>query len=78
MKEDKVGCKEVMHHICDNLGEELDSPKCVAIKEHLEKCDNCQKYYDSIELTIDLYKKYDAQISDDVHDRLMNHLGLKE
>lgn len=78
MKEDKVGCKEVMHHICDNLGEELDSPKCVAIKEHLEKCDNCQKYYDSIELTIDLYKKYDVQISDDVHDRLMDHLGLKE
>ena len=78
MKEDKASCKEVMYHICDNLGEELNSPKCEAIKEHLEKCDNCKKYYNSIELTIDLYKKYDIQISDEVHDRLMDHLGLKE
>ncbi|MFC2135308.1 zf-HC2 domain-containing protein [Bacteroidota bacterium] len=78
MKKDKISCKEVMHHICDNLGEELNSPKCVAIKEHLEQCDNCQKYYDSIELTIDLYKKYDIHIAEDVHDRLMDHLGLKE
>ncbi len=47
MKEDKINCKDVMHHICDNLGEELDSPKCVEIKKHLESCDNCQRYYDS-------------------------------
>lgn len=78
MKEDKVSCKEVMNHICDSLGEELNSPKCVAIKEHLEHCDSCQKYYHSIELTIDLYKKYNINVSDEVHNRLMDSLGLNE
>lgn len=78
MKEHKVSCKEVMNHICDSLGEELDSPKCVAIKEHLEHCDSCQKYYNSIELTIDLYKKYNINVSDEVHNRLMDKLGLNE
>jgi len=77
MKEDKIKCKDVMSHICDNLGEELDSPKCIAIKEHLENCKNCQKYYNSIETTIELYKKYDSKISGDVHERLMDFLGLK-
>ena len=26
--EGKVTCKEVMHHICENLKEDLDSEKC--------------------------------------------------
>ena len=78
MKEDNINCKVVMSHICDNLGEELDSPKCVAIKKHLDDCNNCQKYYDSIETTIDLYKNYNENVSDEVHTRLMEHLGLKE
>lgn len=71
-------CKEVMMHICDNLGEELDSPKCTAIKEHLETCETCQHYFHSVENTIQFYKKYDVKISDDAHNRLVEFLGLKE
>lgn len=78
MTENNINCKDVMSHICDNLGEELDSPKCVAIKRHLENCGNCQKYYDSIETTIGLYKNYNENVSDEVHKRLMDLLGLKE
>jgi predicted anti-sigma-YlaC factor YlaD len=44
MEKHKTNCKEVMHHICDSLGEELDSPKCIAIKEHLNNCTNCKHY----------------------------------
>jgi len=32
MNENKTSCREVMEHICDNLGEELNSPKCIEIK----------------------------------------------
>lgn len=71
-------CKEVMNHICDNLGEDLDSPKCLAIKEHLDECENCQKYFKSVETTILFYKKYNVDISDDAHSRLMSFLGLAE
>ena len=59
MNEHKPTCKEVMSHICDNLGEELDSPKCIEIKAHLETCENCRHYFKSVETTIQFYKKYD-------------------
>jgi hypothetical protein len=29
MKQPEVVCKDVMEHICENLGEDLESQKCV-------------------------------------------------
>ena len=78
MSEEKVSCKEVMSHICESLGEDLDSPKCVAIKKHLDECPNCSNYFQSVEKTIDLYKKYDINLPTDAHNRLMNFLDLEE
>ncbi len=71
-------CKEVMTHICDNLGEELGSPACIEIKAHLESCDNCQHYFKSVETTIQFYRKYNVNISEEAHNRLVEFLGLKE
>ncbi|MEN8192280.1 MAG: hypothetical protein ABFS12_05655 [Bacteroidota bacterium] len=67
-----------MNHICDNLGEDLDSPKCTQIKTHLEHCDKCQRYYKSIKVTIQSYKTYEVKITDDVHKNLMDFLGLDD
>jgi predicted anti-sigma-YlaC factor YlaD len=74
----EITCKEVMNHICDNLGEELNSPKCIAIKEHLESCETCQSYFKNVEATIEFYKKYNVTLPDDAHNRLLSFLGLKE
>ncbi len=74
----KPTCKDVMNHICDNLGEDLDSPKCTEIKTHLEHCGKCQKYYKSIQLTIQTYRTYEVKITEDVHDNLMKFLGLDD
>ena len=41
MNQIKVTCKVVMDHICENLGEDLDSEKCIAIKNHLDECEDC-------------------------------------
>lgn len=76
--ENNVTCKEVMNHICDNLGEELNSPRCIAIKEHLNSCPSCQSYFKNVEVTIDFYKKYNVTINDEAHNKLMDFLGLKE
>lgn len=76
--ENNVTCKEVMNHICDNLGEELNSPRCIAIKEHLNSCPNCQSYFKNVEVTIDFYKKYNVTLPDEAHNRLIDYLGLKE
>lgn len=78
MTENKPECRDVMAHICDNLGEELNSEKCVLIKAHLENCDNCQHYFNSIETTIEFYKKYNVNLSVEGHERLIEFLGLKE
>ncbi|MGE5432277.1 MAG: zf-HC2 domain-containing protein [Syntrophomonadaceae bacterium] len=78
MENNKVTCREVMDHICDNLGEELNSPRCLEIKEHMENCGSCRNYFNSVETTIDFYKKYNVKLSGDAHERLLSFLGLKE
>ena len=78
MSEQKIDCKDVMRHICESLSEELNSEKCVEIRNHLEKCQECQNYFKSVEITIDCYRKYNVKLPDDAHGRLMKFLGLDE
>jgi|WetSurMetagenome_2_1015567.scaffolds.fasta_scaffold40445_3 anti-sigma factor RsiW len=49
-------CDEVYLHICDSLDENLGSPKCRAIKRHLEQCPECRSYLSSLKTTIALYR----------------------
>jgi len=74
----KINCKDVMQHICESLGEELNSEKCIEIKNHLEECTDCQNYFKSVEITIDCYRKYNVELPAEAHDRLMKFLGLEE
>jgi predicted anti-sigma-YlaC factor YlaD len=67
-----------MNHICESLGEDLESQKCVDIKKHLSECPNCQNYFSSVGKTIEFYKKYDLDVSEDCHKRLMEKLGLDD
>lgn len=78
MNQEKPNCKEVMHHICESLGEELNSERCIAIKHHLENCSNCKSYFDSIKTTINLYKNYNVEIPDEAHQKLMQILNLND
>ena len=74
----KINCKNVADYICENLGEGLDSEKCREIKKHLENCVDCQKYFDSVEQTIEFYKKYNVSLPKVAHERLLNILGLND
>lgn len=78
MNDNNPTCKDVMIHICDNLGEELNSAKCISIKTHMENCDNCKHYFNSVETTIEFYKKYNVELPEEAHSRLLDLLGLKE
>lgn len=78
MNQEKPKCKDVMQHICESLGEDLNSDKCVAIKHHLENCPNCKSYFDSVKITINLYKNYNVEIPKQAHDKLMNLLNLND
>lgn len=78
MKENQVTCKEVMYHVCESLGEDLNSPQCAAIKAHLDECQGCKNYFKSVEATIDFYRKYNIEPTKETHARLMLLLGLKD
>lgn len=77
-KIETVTCQTVMEHICESLNEDLDSDKCQVIREHIEKCDNCSNYYKSIEMTIDFYRKYNLELPEDSHKKLMDLLNLED
>jgi anti-sigma factor RsiW len=51
-----TGCRQVYQHICDHLDEDLSSPRCRRIRQHLEGCPNCMAYLDSLKKTIILYR----------------------
>jgi predicted anti-sigma-YlaC factor YlaD len=74
----EINCKDVMKHVCESLGEDLNSESCRNIKQHLDDCPGCQNYFKSVEKTIDFYKDYNIKMPDDAHNRLMSALGLSE
>ena len=50
-------CKGAYKYICENLDADMKSPKCRAIKKHLDACPDCAAYLDSLKKTILLYKR---------------------
>lgn len=75
MKE-KVSCKEVMRYVCECLAQDTSSDRCIALKDHLEECQECKEYFKSVELTIDCYRKYSVDLPENAHKKLMNFLKL--
>jgi len=78
MKKQKITCKDVMKHVCESLGENLNNEKCAQIKDHLDSCPKCRDYFKSVEITIECYRKYNVNVPEETHDRLMKMLGLDE
>jgi len=72
----KSPCFDVMNHICDNLGEDINSPKCIAFKEHLKGCSSCRQYFNSVKTTISLFADEKVELSDAAHEELLKFLKL--
>jgi len=51
-----ASCKKVYQHICESLDEDLGTPRCRAIKLHVDSCPNCKAYMASLKKTIRLYR----------------------
>ncbi|MFH0735611.1 MAG: hypothetical protein V1773_14455 [bacterium] len=78
MEQTKITCNDAINHLCQNLGEELNSPKCIAIKEHVHNCKTCKSYLNSINTTIEFYKNYNEEITEEMHNKLMEYLNINE
>jgi len=50
---------DLIKQVCNYLGSDLDSEPCQMIKQHLEKCHNCEVYIDKIKKTVEIYRRID-------------------
>lgn len=67
-----ASCKKVYQHICESLDEDLDTPRCRAMKRHIESCPNCRAYMASLKKTIRLYRSLPvARTPRSAHTRLI-------
>ncbi|RMF61334.1 MAG: hypothetical protein D6743_13700 [Calditrichaeota bacterium] len=69
--------KQRVLKICTELGEDLDSPNCQALREYVKQCPHCQAFVDSVKKTITLYQTYSVPYSDEVRTRLFKKLDLE-
>ncbi len=78
MSEQNISCEEVLEHICDNLDEELNSPKCETIRLHINDCPDCFAYLKSLKTTINLYKEYPSPCPSESAKRSIEETILKK
>jgi predicted anti-sigma-YlaC factor YlaD len=74
----KADHKEIIEQLCDAMGEDLDTPVCREVAEHLSKCPECQAQFDTVRQTVSLCRQLEhiEKIPGDVHSRLFKILNL--
>lgn len=72
--------EEMVKQICDYMGEDMDSPACKEVQEHLEACPTCKVYFDTVKKTVTLCRQCEEEekVPDDVKSRLLKVLHLDE
>jgi predicted anti-sigma-YlaC factor YlaD len=77
---DKSRCTENLRLMCNDLGENIDSPLCQEVRDHIQTCANCRAYVDTVRKTVFFYKVTDKKekVPDDVHERLWKILKLRK
>ena len=74
MKED---CKPFMERLCDALSEDLSSPLCQELQDHLKQCPDCSLQVDTIKRTVELYQALPLKkVPGEVKERLWARLKL--
>ena len=72
--------KKIFKQICDFLGEDIDTPLCKEVANHLEKCPDCKVQFDTIRKTVTLCREKEEtkKVPDDVTQRLIKTLNLNK
>jgi anti-sigma factor RsiW len=72
-------CLDNIQQICEALGEDIDSPLCKEIQEHLAECPRCCAEVDSIKKVVHLYQRIgDSDVPEAVDQRLWKVLNLQK
>jgi predicted anti-sigma-YlaC factor YlaD len=72
--------KKMVEQICDFMGEDIDSPACQEVADHLKMCPTCKVYFDTVKKTVTLCRdmENDKKLPEDVTNRLYKVLNLDE
>jgi hypothetical protein len=73
----KKKCKPFLERLCDALGEDISSPLCKELQEHLASCPDCSLQVDSVRRTVEIYQSFPCQRTPgEVQERLRARLNL--
>ena len=64
---------------CEQLGEDLGAELCAEVEAHLSGCPDCRAHYNSVEQTVELYRKScsgDDVLPQGVEERLLKVLHI--
>jgi anti-sigma factor RsiW len=72
-------CKDAYLHICENLDEDIDSPRCREIRAHLTECPDCQAFLTTLKKTVVFYRAMpQPKMPRGVHGRLIHALAVEQ
>jgi hypothetical protein len=72
------GHKKYLREICEKVDQDLSSPTCKQLREHLSSCPFCSAYYDSLKETILLYRTYDEKLHGSQVKKILAHIQMSE
>ena len=74
-----MDCLETLNQICEELGEDINSPLCKEVEEHLKNCPKCCAEVDSIKKVVHLYQKAGiSEVPEAIDERLWKVLNLEK
>jgi hypothetical protein len=72
-------CRDAYLHICDNLDEQINSPRCREIRAHVKICPDCKAFLTTLKKTVGLYRTMpQPRLPRGAHGRLIHALALEE
>jgi predicted anti-sigma-YlaC factor YlaD len=73
-----MDCLETLNQICEALEEDINSPLCKEVEDHLKNCPKCCAQVDSIRKVVRLYQRVgDLDVPEPVDERLWKVLNLQ-
>ena len=72
--------KKMVEQIWDFMGEDIDSPACQEVADHLKLCPTCKVYFDTVKKTVTLCRDMDndTTVPEEVTSRLYKVLNLED
>ena len=73
----KTQCRPFFERLCEALDEDLNSPLCQTLKQHLAECPDCSLQLDTVKRTVEIYQSFPcSRVPGEVHQRLLARLNL--